>query len=186
MVNLVPHTVLVAAASRHGSTAEIAARIGNELRESLPSPSWRVHIADADSIDTIEGYDAVVLGSAIYLGRWLKSARQLLEKAQEAPAFGTWLFSSGPVAADALGSELVDTNDDVADRLRVKESIVFPGRLVTGSLGRVERAVTAAMHITDGDFRDWEAVEAWANDITRTLSSPPPEDQQNGGRSSLQ
>lgn len=129
MTNPNPHTVLVAVASRHGSTAEIAGRISRRLREELPSPSWHVYVEDSDATDTIEGYDAVVLGSAIYLGRWLKSARRLLENAEEAPALGTWLFSSGPAAADALGSESADTNEDVAARLRVKDNIVFPGSL---------------------------------------------------------
>lgn len=164
------HAVLVVSASRHGSTAEIAVRIAATLIERLPSPSWHVHVEDSAAIDSIDDYDAVILGSAIYLGRWLKSARKLLENAEVAPPRGMWLFSSGPVAADALGSESADTNEDVAARLRVKDNIVFPGCLDIGKLGRVERAVTAVMHIAGGDFRDWVAIDSWATGISRELS----------------
>lgn len=175
-----PHTVLVAVASRHGSTAEIADRITSELRAQMPPGEWRVQAEDSDGIDTIGGYDAVVLGSAIYFGGWLKSARQLLENAVTAPPRGLWLFSSGPVAADALGSESAATNEDVAARLRVRDNVVFPGRLDIGRLTRIERAVTTAMRIGDGDFRDWDAIDSWASGIARELSGTPGKDEQTG------
>lgn len=180
MTNVKPHTVLIAVASRHGSTAEIAGRIGRRLREELPTPTWHVHVEDTDVIDTIEGYDAVVLGSAVYLGRWLKSARQLLENAGLAPAMGMWLFSSGPVAADSPGSDSADTNEDVATRLRIKDNIVFAGRLDIGKLGPLERAVTAAMRIKGGDFRNWAAIDSWASGIARELSNTAHTDDQRG------
>jgi menaquinone-dependent protoporphyrinogen oxidase len=173
-------TVLVAAASRHGATAEIAERIGSELRARLSSSDWDVRVEDADAIDTIEGYGAVVLGSAIYLGRWLKSARHLLENAGKPAPLGMWLFSSGPVAADAAGSESADTNEDVAARLCVKDNIVFPGRLDIDRLGRVERAVTSAMRIAGGDFRDWTAIDSWAGAIARELGAEDHTDDKRG------
>lgn len=167
-----PHTVLVVVASRHGSTAEIAARIASQLRARLPEKAWRVQVEDSESIRTIDGYDVVLLGSAIYFGRWLKSARRLLESAGEAPPLGMWLFSSGPVAADAPGSESADTNEDLASRLDIRGSIVFPGCIDTARLSRIERVVTAAMRIGGEDFRDWVSVESWADGIARELAGP--------------
>ncbi|MGZ5402538.1 MAG: flavodoxin domain-containing protein, partial [Aeromicrobium sp.] len=96
-----PYSVLVACATRHGATAGIAARIGDRLRETLASPQWEVSVLDSQSIDSIGDHDAVVLGSAVYLGSWIKSARQLLNDLQSAPPLGLWLFSSGPVGDDA-------------------------------------------------------------------------------------
>lgn len=179
MTSLKPHAVLIAVASRHGSTAEIAGRIGRRLREELPAPRWHVQVEDADAIDTIEGYDAVVLGSAVYVGRWLKSARTLLRKAEVAPPAGLWLFSSGLATApqhDAPGAAAVRA----AERLGAKGLVTFPGRIEPGSLGPAEHLLTTATHVADGDFRDWDAVDAWARGIAHVLSSTALEDRPSG------
>lgn len=180
MTNQKARSVLIAVASRHGSTAEIGAAIGAALRKDLQPPGWRVEVEDCDTIDTIAGYDAVILGSAIYLGGWLKPAKRLLENAPSAPALGMWLFSSGPVAADSPASESVDTNEDVATRLHIKDNIVFAGSLDVGKLGHFERAVTTAMRIAGGDFRDWAAINSWASGIARELSDAAHADDEDG------
>jgi menaquinone-dependent protoporphyrinogen oxidase len=81
--------VLVSAASRHGATSEIAEEIGKALR---------VDVRPAEQVSSVEDYEAVVLGSAVYAGRWLQPARELAERhagaLSERPV---WLFSSGPV-----------------------------------------------------------------------------------------
>ena len=169
MTNPNARTVLVAAASRHGSTAEIAVRIGGKLREELPSQAWHVQVTDTDSLDAIEGYDAVILGSAVYLGRWLKSARQHLENAEVPPPLGMWIFNSGPVDVNSPGCEPAETNEELTARLGIRGNVVFPGRLERGRLGRFERAVTSAMRIAYGDFRDWAAIDSWASGIAHDL-----------------
>jgi menaquinone-dependent protoporphyrinogen oxidase len=60
--------VLVSAASRHGSTAEIAERIGSVLREELVDVRAQVDVLPADAVGDIDGYDVLVLGSAVYMG----------------------------------------------------------------------------------------------------------------------
>ena len=67
--------VLVTAASRHGGTDEIAKRIGDELGKALDFPALEVHVRPADEVDDILTYDAAVIGSAIYMGRWQEPAR---------------------------------------------------------------------------------------------------------------
>ncbi|MDQ3155240.1 MAG: flavodoxin domain-containing protein [Actinomycetota bacterium] len=180
MTNVKPHTVLIAVASRHGSTAEIAGRIGRRLREELPAPTWHVQVEDADAIDTIEGYDAVVLGSAVYVGRWLKSARTLLRNAEVAPPAGLWLFSSGPTSDDPPKDVPAAASVRAAERLGARDLVSFSGRIEVGSLGPAERLLTNAMRVAGGDFRDWDAVDAWARGIARVLSNTALEDRPSG------
>ena len=85
--------VLVTAASRYGATGEIAEAIGEVLRErGLDATVGPPEAA------TVDGHDAVVLGSAVYAGHWLKPARELVDRQRDAlAARPVWLFSSGPV-----------------------------------------------------------------------------------------
>ena len=88
--------VLVSAASKHGATAEIGDRIAAALRDALPAGT-DVDVVAAENVTTVDGYEAVVLGSAVYMGRWLDSARRLAEThAAELSTRPVWLFSSGP------------------------------------------------------------------------------------------
>jgi menaquinone-dependent protoporphyrinogen oxidase len=93
--------VLVSAASRHGATSEIAEEIGKALRDALHErgdDDVAVDVRPAEQVSSVEDYEAVVLGSAVYAGRWLQPARELAERhagaLSERPV---WLFSSGPV-----------------------------------------------------------------------------------------
>ena len=85
--------VLVASASRHGATTEIADAIGDILR----AQGLEVDVREMDAVDTVYPYDAYVLGSAVYIGSWLHSARDFIDEHWELLATRpTWLFSSAP------------------------------------------------------------------------------------------
>jgi menaquinone-dependent protoporphyrinogen oxidase len=68
--------VLVSAASRHGATAEIARTIGETLAEA----GLEVVVLPPDAVTTLDGYDAAVLGSGIYIGHWMDTAKHLVER----------------------------------------------------------------------------------------------------------
>ena len=86
--------VLVTAATKHGATREIAQVIGDALRDKGLDPT----VIEPEQVDTVDDYDAVVLGSAVYAGHWLKPARQLVDRCGRAlSARPVWLFSSGPI-----------------------------------------------------------------------------------------
>jgi menaquinone-dependent protoporphyrinogen oxidase len=158
---------LVATASRHGATREIAAAIAAELREA----GIEVDERDVEGLDSLEGYDAVVLGSAVYVGRWLRPARRIVEEhAPELSGRPVWLFSSGPLGDPPRpeGDEAVD----VAELMRAtgaREHRIFPGRLDRDELGLRERAVVKVVGAAEGDFRDWDAVGEWARGIAGAL-----------------
>ena len=84
----------MASASRHGATREIAAAIAVELEDA----GLEVDDRPVEEVEEIDGYDAVVLGSAVDVGKWLAPARRLAEeRAEELSRRPVWLFSSGPV-----------------------------------------------------------------------------------------
>lgn len=85
--------VLACAASKHGSTKEIAGAIGHRLTEADVS----VDVDDVEEVNDIAQYDAVILGSAVYMGNWLQSARRFVtDHLGELATRPTLLFSSGP------------------------------------------------------------------------------------------
>jgi menaquinone-dependent protoporphyrinogen oxidase len=88
--------ILVASATRHGSTAEIAAEIADVLRREVPGGN--VDVRDAAKAGDVAAHDAAVIGSAVYMGRWLPAARDLVEGHREVlSTMPVWLFSSGPL-----------------------------------------------------------------------------------------
>lgn len=161
--------VLVAVASKHGSSAEIADRIG----EVLVAAGIETDVRPPDEVLSVAQYDGVILGSGVYAGRWLSAAKKLAERETAAlRSRPVWLFSSGPVgdpakpAAEPVDVELVRRRTDAIDHR------IFPGKLDRQELGFGERAIVLAVHAAEGDFRQWEDVSAWATGIAQTLHAP--------------
>ena len=155
--------ILVAVASKHSSTRGIAEAIGQELRRS----GHTVQVRGADEVNGLGGYDAVILGSAIYMGNWLAEARQFVDKNRASLAtMPVWLFSSGP-----LGQSDPQPPGDFAhlrelmDATQARGHRTFVGKLDRSSLGRAERLVAKVVRAPEGDFRDWEAIREWAREI---------------------
>jgi menaquinone-dependent protoporphyrinogen oxidase len=158
--------VLVTAASKHEGTWGIA----EAIRDTLAATGLEVELLEPARVTSLEGVDAVVLGSGVYAGRWLAPARALVERlGPELAARRVWLFSSGP-----LGDPPSPTGDpaDAATMVEAtgaEEHRVFTGRLERARLGLAERAVVAALRAPEGDERDWDAITAWATAIATAL-----------------
>jgi menaquinone-dependent protoporphyrinogen oxidase len=162
--------VLVTAASRHGATHEIAEAIANGLaRRGVEAEARPV-----DELTGLDGYDAYVIGSAVYIGRWLATARDFVEAHADAlTTRPVWMFSSGPLGPpEALKPEgdPVDA-DDMVQAAGALEHRVFAGRLDKSLLGLGEKAVVVAVRAPEGDFRDWDAIDGFAGDIAQRLSN---------------
>lgn len=159
--------VLVTAASRHGATAEIATMIGQALTDA----GLETDVKPLDDLEGVAGYNAVVLGSGVYIGRWLPEAADFVQRhAVELGARPVWLFSSGPI-----GSPEPMPKGDPAGIVQLATSIgacghrIFAGRLEKDRLGIGERLVIRAVHAADGDFRDRAEIAAWARQIAAEL-----------------
>ncbi len=163
--------ILVAYATKHHSTAEIAEAIADELRA-------RGH--DSDCLDVraahARGYDAVVLGSAVYMGRWRREARRFLSHERETLALVPfWVFSSGPVGEP---KDVPDEDEkwlepeavmEQAEALNVREHVVFGGRLPRDPHGFIESSMARNTPEEFQDLRDWEQIRAWAAKIAAQL-----------------
>jgi menaquinone-dependent protoporphyrinogen oxidase len=166
-----PVRVLVTAASRHGATHEIATAIAAGLARRGVEAEAR----PAEELDSLDGYDAYVIGSAVYVGHWLDPARELVEAHAAALAGrSVWLFSSGPLGPpDKLKPE--GDPVDVAGLIEASgaaEHRVFAGRLDRKLLSFGEKAVVVAVRAPEGDFRDWDAIDAFAAAVAERLNGP--------------
>jgi len=175
--------VLVVYASRHGATAGIAERIGEILR----SAGIEVVVEDAALVPEPAGFDAYVVGSAAYIGKWEKAATAYVDRYEALLASKPcWLFSSGPVGTERLdkkGNSLLDDPSTVVDlkpRLKPRGTQVFFGAWDPSvpSATLAERIVRQLPAIKDllptGDYREWPLIEAWARGIAAEIREPAP------------
>lgn len=161
--------VWVVAASKHGSTREVAEAIAEEIGQARD-----VELLDAGAIESFDGADAVVLGSAIYADSWLDPAWALLEeRAEELSRRPTWLFSVGPIGEPPEREEDYGPIgiEEARKAAGARGHEVFAGKLDREVLGRMERVLVTALRAPQGDFRDWSAIRAWARSIAAELSA---------------
>jgi menaquinone-dependent protoporphyrinogen oxidase len=160
--------VLVAYASRHASTRGIAERIGARLREL----GHEVDVVPVDEVRDVEPYEGIVVGSAIYYGRWMQAATDFVQRNRAALAERpVWLFSSGPLGVQP-GEEPAQVGE-LREVLRLRGHRVFCGSLDRGRLGFAERLVVRAVRAPYGDFRRWDEIDAWAETIASQLGGRP-------------
>ena len=160
--------ILVTAASRHDATTEVAQAIARTLERA----DLEVVMLRPEEVGHLSAYDGVVLGSAIYAGHWLKPAKELVERtASRMRALPVWLFSTGPIG-DPLKPEAPPV--DVAPMLELsgaREHRLFGGRLDKRELGFAEKAIVRMVGAAEGDYRPWDEIEAWAEEIAATLKA---------------
>jgi menaquinone-dependent protoporphyrinogen oxidase len=161
--------VLVAYASKHGATAEIAEAVADQLQKG----GHAVDCVPADQARNLEAYDAAVIGSAVYMKRWRPEARRLLKRHRKLLAERPfWVFSSGPFGEkpDPKWSEPPRVIE-LAEHLGVRDHVVFGGRLPIEPSNFMERAMVKDCPPDKRDLRDWDAIRAWAAEIGAELSS---------------
>ena len=165
--------VLVVHASQFGSTREIAERVAAGLRNS----GLTVDIEPAAVRPLTGSYDAFVVGSAVHGGRWLKPATDfVMENRSVLSQRPVWLFSSGPIGELPVRSPQPEPKEvaDFSGWLNPRGHQIFAGSFDRAaadfsSLGLVERTVVKRF-LPEGDWRDWPAIERWAEQIARELA----------------
>jgi menaquinone-dependent protoporphyrinogen oxidase len=168
--------VLVVVASRHGATCEIAAALGRSLQDSDPgrAAGLTAVVQPAEQHPDAGPFDAVVIGSAVYTGRWLPSGRgYVTANAGVLRARPVWLFSSGPIGEPPFPPDESHDVPALMAAIGARGHRTFPGRLDKRLLGFAERAVVTAMRAPLGDFRDWDAVAAWGAELAHALAQDP-------------
>jgi menaquinone-dependent protoporphyrinogen oxidase len=176
--------ILVAYATRHGATKGIAERIATTLVQH----HLEVTLSPIGDVGAIEGYGAFVIGSAAYVGGWLGEATSFVRRHEhELAGRPVWLFSSGPTGTetvDAKGRDPLVAAEpkefkEFARTIRPRGQQVFYGAYDPDAApaGFAERMMKGFMRLAPaardalpkGDFRDWPAIEAWAETIAREL-----------------
>ena len=160
-------SVLVAYASRHGSTADIAETIGGVISAA----GFHAAVHPVGEVLTVSACDALILGSAVYMDNWLPEAQDVVEaNLDDIVARPTWLFSSGSVgsfpAVPFDGSSLVE-------RTGARDHHLFGGQIQRSRLSLGERLVASLLRVPASDDRDWAVVIAWATAIARSLEAVP-------------
>ncbi|MEU1511082.1 flavodoxin domain-containing protein [Streptomyces sp. NPDC005811] len=160
-------TVLVTYGTTNGSTAEIAEAVADVLRKDGLS----VEARPARDVVSVAPYDAVVVGGGLYAGRWHKDARRFVRRHRRTLAGRpVWLFSSGPLDPSASERDIPPVRGvrRAMTALDARQHITFGGCLEEGAKGRVAGMILRSGK--GGDFRDFAAIETWADGIAQELN----------------
>jgi menaquinone-dependent protoporphyrinogen oxidase len=158
--------VLVAFASKYGATKEIAEKIGEVLKQE----GLQADVLPVKSVKNLADYQAIVIGSAVYMFNWRKEASNFLQSNEKTlSGLPVWVFSSGPTEkGDPVklveGLLVPKALKPVIDRIKPRDITVFHGAM-NEKMGILEKWMVKMAKGQFGDFRDWDMITAWAKGV---------------------
>lgn len=165
--------VLIAYASKHGSTAEIAKKI----EENLNHAGFECTTTPVNQVKDLSGFQAIILGTGLYMGQWQKEAVQFVKR-NMAPLADqkVWIFTSGPTGeGDPMklvnGRLYPEGLRDTIEGIKPKEITVFHGSIALSKLNGFEKWIINKVKAAIGDFRNWQSISIWADGIANSLNS---------------
>ena len=164
------HTILVCFATRYGSTKEIAGIIGEELRNA----GYQVTVFPISEVTDPGIYDAIIIGSPLYMGKWLAEARDFVSRfkhqLQERPVA---VFSVGYSLKERTKENLqnVDTALDSSIKILISPVFVgyFAGMVNPDIMSFADKAIISLSGALPGDYRDPSEVRRWARELPAFL-----------------
>ena len=160
-----PPNILVAYASRHGTTREVAEFVAH----TLESRGLTVEIEEARRVSTVAHYDAVVVGGGLYMGKWHKDARRLLERHREQ-------LAGIPLAVFGMGPDSLAESKVVESRRQLERSLAATPELEPAAVTIFGGALTPETwrfpfsRLPAFDARDWDAIEEWTDEVAASIS----------------
>ena len=165
------NTILVTYATRAGSTFEVAALVAEVLRTTGAT----VDVKYVRAVRELEGYDAVVIGSAIRMGQWLPEAVEFVKANRETLSHipTAYFLVSGFLRGDTpeMRQRTLAYLDPVRKILEPISIGLFAGKMDYSTIDWYDRSIAEAVSSSQGDWRDWEAIRSWAQDLSRVLAS---------------
>jgi len=168
----------------YASKYEFTKGIAEFIAEKLQQNGILAEVREVKAVHDLAGFDAIVIGSALYMGHWMKEATEFVRRNRTTLAdHQVWLFSSGPLGTetkDAQGRDLIAGAEpkeitEFMEAIHPRDHHVFFGGLDSSKLSvahRMIRKLPAARAILpEGDFRNWKDIEAWAISIARALEA---------------
>jgi len=163
--------VLIAYDSKYGATQEIAEKVGEVLKKD----GITVDVVPLKNVKKLDGYQAVIIGSAVYIGQWYKPTTKFLQKNEKTlAAMPVWIFSAGPSGkGDPVellkGWKYPPMLQSVIDTIKPRDTAVFGGNLNVDKMKGLEKWIVNRVGGEVGDFRDWEMINAWAKKVAGAL-----------------
>jgi menaquinone-dependent protoporphyrinogen oxidase len=163
------NTILVAYATRAGSTYEIAERVAEVLR----TQGAAVEVKPVSAVHELQSYSAVVVGSAIRMGHWLPEAVGFVRTNREALSRipSAYFVVSGLLRDDTpeMRREVLTFLDPVRALLEPVRIGLFAGKLDYSTIDGFDRSIAEGVSSAQGDWRDWQAIDEWAHDLLPAL-----------------
>ena len=162
--------VLVTWGSKRGGTEGIARIVGEELQRA----GHEVCVLPPREAGRASGFEAAVVGGALYTNRWHPAARRFVTRRQKAlRAVPVWFFSSGPLDDSAGHGAIAPTRqvEIFMERVGALGHVTFGGRLSPDARGFPASAMAKKR---SGDWRDFDAIRSWAAEIARALPGAKP------------
>ena len=155
-------TLLIAYGSKRGSTREVAEALAKKLAEG----DREVELRRAADVDDLTPYDGVILGGSLYFGRLHRDVVRFLAKHRRT-------LSGLPVAVFALGPTTVEPNDLAASRAQLDKALkkapwVARSVAIFGGVIDPTKLPFPLSRMSPSDARDWDAIDAWADEIATT------------------
>ena len=163
--------VLIAFASKHGATEQIAENIALRLKKNGIDAALK----PVKEVSSVAGFDGVILGSGVYAGFWIKAADEFLKDREAAlAAMPVWLFSGGPTgigdpAKLMDGFTLPENLKPLVERISPRDVAFFHGVIDMKKLRFAEKLIIRALKAPTGDFRDWDMINTWADGVATAL-----------------
>ncbi len=161
--------VLVAYGTKNGATEGIAQEIAATLRKD----GLEAEARPAREVASVGAYHAVILGGALYAGRWQRDARRFARRhTGQLRSRDVWFFSSGPLDDSAEKGEIPPAFGvrRAMSRTGARGHVTFGGRLAEHPTGRLARSM--AKRGLDKDHRNFEQIRQWAHSVSASLLAP--------------
>jgi menaquinone-dependent protoporphyrinogen oxidase len=159
--------ILVAYATKRESTHEVADALASRMRRL----GHEVDVRPAAEVGTLRPYGAVVLGGALYAGRWHRDARQFLKRHRgELAELPVAVFAMGPLK---LEPDDIDGSRAQLDRALAKEPELRPVAVaIFGGVVDPKKLHFPFNRMAASDARDWDAIRSWADDVVARFTPP--------------